>query len=198
MSKISSYFKTHLPSLTFWLGKKKCILSTFFYRSCPIKWTLKKYKKRFGVKLNFDDPKSFFEKMNYIKHFYFNDKETILSDKYNVKKFLTENGDGEVVPKVLYHADNIKDLKKWFMKNKDTFKNFVFKTSHSCGDIFIYNNGKITRKYGIKIKNINSVFRMLKTALKYNHYYTCFESNYRYIKPLVFVEEYIEMKRDSL
>ncbi len=193
MSKISSYFKTHLPSLTFWLGKKKCILSTFFYRRCPIKWTLKKYKKRFGVKLNFDDPKSFFEKMNYIKHFYFNDKETILSDKYNVKKYLTENGDGEVVPKVLYHTDNIRDLKKWFMKNKDTFKNFVIKTSHSCGDIFIYNNGKITRKYGIKIKNINSVFRMLKTALKYNHYYTCFESNYRYIKPLVFVEEYIEM-----
>ena len=194
MSKFVTFLKTKFPTFMFWLGKKKCLLSTFFYRGNPVKWTLKKYKKRFGLTLNLVQPTSFFEKINYIKHFYFDEKETLLSDKYRVKQFLTDSGDGEVVPKALFCADNVKDLKKWISMNKSNIKQFVIKTNHSCGDIFIYKNGTITRKYGIKLKSINSVYRMLKIAMKYNHYYTCFESNYRFIKPLVFVEEYIEMK----
>ena len=194
MSKLIFFLKKRFPTIMFWLGKKKCIFSTLFYRKNPLKWTLKKYRNKYGIKLNVENPTFFFEKINYIKHFYFDDKETLLSDKYRVKQFLIDGGDGEVVPKALFCSDNVKDLKKWFMSNKDHIKEFVIKTNHSCGDIFIYKNGNITRKYGIPIKNINSVFRMLRIALKYNHYYTCFESNYRFIKPLVFVEEYIEMK----
>ena len=193
MKKITFWLKTKFPTLLFWLGKKKCILSTVFYRKNPIKWTLRKYKKKYGVKINIDNPESFYEKINYLKHFYFNEKETLLSDKYRVKEFLTNCGDGSVVPKALFCADNVKDLKKWVLDNKNKVKKFVIKTNHSCGDIFIYNSGVITRKYGIQLKSMNSVFRMLRIALKYNHYYTCFESNYRYIKPLVFVEEYIDM-----
>lgn len=193
MKKIELFLKTHFPTLMFWLGKQKCILSTLFYRKHPVKWTLKKYRQKYGVKLNLDNPASFFEKINYIKHYYFDEKETLLSDKFRVKQFLTDNGDGDVVPKALYCTNSVKELKKWVLENKDKVKQFVIKTNHSCGDIFIYKNGSITRKYGIPIKSLNSVFRMLKIALKYNHYYTCFESNYRFIKPLVFVEEYIEM-----
>ena len=194
MSNVQTFLKTNFPTTMYWLGKKRCILSTFFYRSNPQKWTLKRYRKKYKVNLNLENPKTFFDKINFIKHYYFDSKETLLSDKYRVKQYLVDSGDGDIVPKALFFTDDVRELEKWISNNKDSIKKFVIKTNHSCGDIFIYNNGAITRKYGIKIKSLKAVYRMLKIAMKYNHYYTCFESNYRYIKPLIFVEEYIEME----
>ncbi len=190
---ITTFLKTKFPVTMFWLGKKKCLLSTFCYRKNPEKWTIKAYKRKYKVDLNLTNPTSFFDKINYLKHHYFNEDVTLLSDKYRVKEYLTKNGDGHAAPKALFVSNNVKELKKWIDENKDNVKKFVIKTNHSCGDIFIYNNGVITRKYGIKLKSLKPVYRMLKIALKYNHYYTKFENNYRYIKPLVFVEEYIDM-----
>ncbi len=193
MSNVQTFLKTNFPTTMYWLGKKRCILSTFFYRNNPQKWTLKRYRKKYKVNLNLENPKTFFDKINYIKHYYFDSKETILSDKYRVKQYLADSGDGDIVPKALFFTDDVRELEKWISNNKDSIKRFVIKSNHSCGDIFIYNNGVITRKYGIKIKSLKAVYRMLKIAMKYNHYYTCFENNYRYIKPLIFVEEYIDM-----
>lgn len=192
MNKTLSFLKSKFPVLMFWCGKKKCILSTLFYRKRPKKWTIRKYKRKYGETLNINQPSSFYEKINYLKHYYHCDEQTLFSDKFRVKKVL-ENEDKIIIPKVLYSTTNIRELKAWIKENKDILQKFVIKTNHSCGDIFIYKNGLFTRKYGIKIKNPNKVFRMLKIALKYNHYYTCFERNYKDIKPLVFVEEFIEM-----
>lgn len=197
MNKLSSFFKKHFPVFTFWCGKKKCLASTYLYRSNPVKWTLKKYRKRFKKDLNLKNPQTFFEKTNYLKHYYFNEEETLLSDKYRVKDLLIQQGEGKHIAKVLFQTSNIKELKSWVKENKEKYNKFVIKNNHSCGDIFIYKNGTITRKYGLKIKNINKVFKMLNIGLKYNHYYTCFEPNYRYIKPLVFVEEFLDIE-DSI
>ena len=193
MNKFSTFLKTKFPVFTFWCGKKYLLLSTFFYRKNPKKWTLKKYKRKYGLKLNLDQPSSFYEKINYLKHNYFDEDQTLLTDKYRVKEFLEKSGDGAIVPKVLFCSKNIKDLKKWFYAYKDKYNQFVIKTNHSCGDIFIYHNGVVTRKYGIVIKKMRKVFRMLKIGMRYNHYYTCFERNYKDIDPLIFVEEYINM-----
>lgn len=193
MNKLSFFLKSKFPVLMFWCGKKKCLLSTLFYRNDPKKWSIRRYKKKYGEVLNIDSPSTFFEKMNYLKIYYHDEDQTLYSDKYRVKKVVEESPTNIVVPKVLFAATNIRDLKAWFRENKDTVKRFVIKTNHSCGDIFIYQNGVFTRKYGIKIKKHNKVFRMLKIALKYNHFYTCFERNYKDIKPVVFVEEFIDM-----
>lgn len=193
MNRFITFLKTNFPVFAFWCGKKSLLFSTFFYRKNPKKWTLKRYKRKFGVNLDIDHPKTFYEKINYLKHNYFDEKQTLLTDKYRVKEYLENSGDGNIVPKVLFCSQKISEFKKWFYSNKETYKQFVIKTNHSCGDIFIYNNGVITRKYGIKIKNIRKVFRMLKIGMNYNHYYTCFERNYEDIKPLIFVEEFINM-----
>lgn len=185
--------KEKFPVLAYRTGKFLLLLSTFFYRKSPVKWTLRKYKKKYGIKLNIDNPTTFYEKINYLKHYYFDDQQTLLTDKFRVKEFLERNGDGKIVPKVLFYTKSTSELKKWFYQNKEKHRSFVIKTNHSCGDIFIYNNGIFTRKYGIVIKKFGKVLRILKTGLKYNHYYTCFERNYKDIKPLIFVEEFIKM-----
>ena len=191
-------FRDRFPAFACWLGKKKYLLSTFPYRKNPVKWTLKKYKKKYGVSLNLENPTSFYEKMNYWKHNFYDNRQTLLADKIEVKKILSNNGYGDLCAKTYYYSNNIKEIKRWFINNKDKYKRFVFKTNHSCGDVYIYDNGAITKKNGRKIKKMSSVFKCLKIGLRYNHYYTAFEMPYKNIKPYIFVEEYIEFDKSTV
>ena len=131
-------FKTLFPVAAYWLGKKKTIFDTLPYRNNPIDWTLKTYRKRFGIKLDLDNPKTFYEKMNYWKHNFFDEKQTLLADKLNVKLYLTELGYEHLCAKCLFFCETVSELKEWFLDNKNTYKRMVFKTNHSCGDVFIY------------------------------------------------------------
>lgn len=191
-------FKDRFPVISYYLGKYRQILSTFFYRKNPIKWTLKTYKRKFGIRLNLDEPKAFYEKMNYWKHFRYDERQDELTDKLLVKKYLEKIGYGDWCAKCYYSTRSVKDAKKWFLANASQYKKFVIKTSHSCGDVFVYNNGKIVKKGGREISNVNKVFKMLKMGLKFNHYYSRFEQNYKNLTPMVFFEEYIDYDNQTI
>ena len=191
-------FKERFPVISYYLGKYRQILGTFFYRKNPIKWSVKTYKRKFGVRLNLDNPKSYYEKMNYWKHFRYDERQDELTDKLLVKKYLEKIGYGDWCAKCYFSADNVKDAKQWFLANAEKYKRFVIKTSHSCGDVFIYNEGKIIKKGGREISNINKVFKMLKIGLKFNHYYSRFELNYKNLEPKIFFEEYIEYDNETV
>lgn len=191
-------FRDKFPMISYFIGKRLQVLNTFFFRKNPLKWTLKTYKKRYGIELNLENPQSFYEKMNYWKHFKYDPNQDVLTDKIDVKKYLQDLGYGDLCAKCYFVSDNIRDLKKWYYQNYTTLQKFVLKTSHSCGDVFIYDNGKITKKNGRKIANIRKVFKMLKRGLKFNHYYSCFEQNYKNLKPRVYVEEYIDFDQETV
>lgn len=186
------------PVLSYYVGKKLQILSTYFYRKNPRKWTQKKYYQKFGIRLNLDNPNSFYEKMNYWKLFSYYKEQDLLTDKIEVKNILSVNGFDDLCTKTYFSCDSIKEAKKWFYINCKTIKKMVIKTSHSCGDVFIYDNGLITKKNGRKIKNISAVFRMLKIGLKFNHYYSRFEQNYKNLEHRIFFEEYIEYDNETI
>lgn len=186
------------PVFTYRVGKFLTYLSTFFYRKKPIRWTIKKYWKKYKIGLNLNDPSSFYEKMNYWKHFCYSDKQDNLTDKLIVKDVLIKDGFGKCVAKCFFKTDNVSELKKWVEENKGKISKFVIKASHSCGDVFIYENGAIIRKGGRRIKSLNKLYKMLKTSLKYNHYYSRFELNYKNLKPMIYVEEYIDFDDSSV
>ncbi len=50
------------------------------------------YKKRFGREINLKDPKTYTEKLQWLKLFYRNEKMPIVTDKYEVHKYLTDLG----------------------------------------------------------------------------------------------------------
>ena len=191
-------FKETFPVFTYWCGKKLALLSTFFYRKNPKKWTIKTYKRKFHFKLNLDNPSTFYEKMNYWKHNYISDKQKLFTDKILVKDYLIKAGYGNLVAKMLFSSDNVKDLKKWLNTEGKKYNAFVLKTSHSCGDVFIVKDGKITRKEGRQYKSIKKVLKILKIGLKFNHYYSRFELNYKTLKPMVYVEEYIPFGSETI
>lgn len=191
-------FREKFPVISYYFGKKLQILSTYFYRKNPVKWTIKTYKKRFGINLNLVKPTLFYEKVNYWKHYSYTADQDNLTDKIKVKQIIDEAETGIHTAKCYFESDNIKDLKEWYKANCEKLKRFVLKTSHSCGDVFIYDNGVITRKGGRKIKSINQVFKMLKIGLKFNQYYVRFEENYKNLEHKVFVEEYIDYDDDTI
>ena len=186
------------PVFTYRVGKFLTYLSTYFYRKKPIKWTLKKYKKKYKINLNLDNPTSFYEKMNYWKHFSYSKEQDNLTDKLIVKDILNKDGFSDCVAECYFKSDNVKDLKQWIDSNKDKFKRFVIKSSHSCGDVFIYDNGSIIRKGGRRVRTLKHLYRMLKTSLSYNHYYSRFELNYKNLKPMIYVEEYLDLNESSI
>ena len=190
--------KVVFPVLTYRIGKKLTYLSTLCYRKNPIKWSIKKYKQRFGVKIDLDNPKTFYEKMNYWKHFSYTHDQDDLTDKIKVKSILERDGFGDWCTKCLFQTNDIKELKKWIEQNKATINKFVIKASHSCGDVFIYNNGLITRKGGRRIPKLSQLYRMLETSLKYNHYYSRFEQNYKNLTPMIYIEEFIDTFQNSI
>lgn len=190
--------RDRFPVFAYKVGKTLMVLSTFFYRKDPVSWTLRTYKRKFGVNLDLENPQTFYEKMNYWKHYSFSPDQTILSDKLAVKRFMDEKGYGDLCAKCYFHSKSIKEIKHWVEENKDSVKQFVLKTNHGCGEIFIYDNDKITKKYGRKIKNLDKVYRILKAALKYNHYYCKFERNYKDIVPEIFIEEFINIDNDTV
>lgn len=191
-------FRERFPVISYKIGKVLQILRTYRYRKNPVKWTLRTYKKLFGVNLNLTNPQTFYEKINFWKHYSYNPAQDTLTDKLLVKDFLKAAGYGGMCAKCYFSANSIKELKKWYKSNASTYKKFVLKTSHSCGDVFIIDNNKITKKNGRKIKNISKVFKMLKTGLKFNHYYSCFEQNYKNLNPQVFAEEFIDYDKKTV
>ena len=158
--------RDRFPVLSYAIGKKYLLLRTFFYRKNPIKWTLKEYYHRFGVKLDLNNPVSFYEKMNYWKHFSYTKEQDILTDKIAVKKVLQDNGFGDLCPENFFETDNVKELKNWLLTKDIKKESFVIKTSHSCGDVFIFHNGQIIKKYGRSFKSVKQVLKILKKALK--------------------------------
>ena len=186
-------FKDRFPLLSYWAGKKLMILDTLFYRNNPIKWTLKKYKKMYGIKLNLNKPVSYYEKMNYWKHFSYDPTQDVLTDKLSMKDFLREKGYSDLVVQTYFKTNSAKQFKKWFYNNKDVLKRFVVKTNHGCGDVFIFDNGVFTKKNGRIIKSVNSIVKILSISLKTNHYYSRFEQNYKNITPMIYIEEFIDL-----
>lgn len=142
----------------------------------------KLYKIRMGYPLNLDDPKTFCEKLQWLKLYYRKPDFTIMVDKYQVKKYVSNRiGSEHVVPL----------LGVWDDPEKIDFKclpeRFVLKCNHNSGKgMFI-----CTNKNTLDTKLVK---RKLKKGLKQDYYITNREWPYKDIKRKIIAEKYMEDK----
>lgn len=154
-------------------------------------WSDEKYlrflfKRSLGYELNLDNPKTFNEKQQWMKLHDRNPLYTTLVDKYEVKKFISENfGEKYIIPTlgVWNNADEI---------DFDALPNqFVLKCTHDSGGIVICKD-----KAALKI---NAVREKLNKRLKVNYYWSNREWPYKDVEPKIIAEAYLEDNRnDSL
>ena len=153
----------------------------------PDKTYLKiKYRLKIGKKLNLKNPKTFNEKLQWLK---LNDRKPIytkLVDKYEVRKYIQEKIGEEYLIPLIDVYNNVEEINFEKLPNQ-----FVLKCTHDSGGIVICKD---------KSKlDIEKTKKKLKNAFKRNYFYWGREWVYKDIKPKIICEKYMkEENKDDL
>lgn len=137
-----------------------------------------KFFKNFGRLINFSNPQSYNEKLQWLKVYDRNPLYNEIVDKYKVKEFVAKTIGEDHVIKLLgvwNHFDEI-DFDK--LPNQ-----FVLKCNHDCGGLVICKDKSKFDKEAARKK--------LEAHLHNNYYWDHREWPYKDIKPLIFAEEYM-------
>ena len=160
--------------------KRRLFFHNFNYYM-PKKYAHKKlYKEIFGTKLNIDSPITFNEKIQYLLVYHLGKYEGMLSDKIQVKEYVKKKKIKELyIPKTLKIYQSVDDIQL-----KDLPKQFVLKCNHGSGGVVICNDKKNF--------NLEDYIDSLNHTLHENFAKKMYEYQYRYIKPCIYVEEYLD------
>ncbi|MDT2848674.1 ATP-grasp fold amidoligase family protein [Vagococcus carniphilus] len=141
------------------------------------------YKYVTGEKLNLDSPKSFNEKLQYLKIEQREPIFTEVADKFKVREYVSSTiGQEYLIP--LYGVyDSFDEI-----NFQDLPDEYVIKTNHNSGGYFLVPDSK-------KI-NINAARSKLEPMLKKNYYYFTREWPYKNIKPKLICEKYLRENDD--
>ena len=141
-----------------------------------------RYRIQLGKNLDLDNPKTFDEKMQWLKLNDRNPKYTQMVDKYEAKKYVSEIiGDEYIIPTLgIYNSYDEIDFDK--LPNQ-----FVIKCTHDSGSIVLCKDKKIFDKEKYRDK--------INKALKTNYYHSGREWPYKEVKPRILIEKYMEDKK---
>ena len=140
---------------------------------------------RMGKWPNIDHPKSFSEKLQWIKLHDRNPLYTKLVDKYEVKPLVAEKiGDEYIIPTIGVW-DNVDQIDFDLLPNQ-----FVLKCTHDSG-------GLVICKEKCKLDR-NAAKKKLAACLKHSFYWGMREWPYKNVKPRVIAEQYMEDETGEL
>lgn len=137
------------------------------------------FKAETGYPLDLKQPKTYNEKLQWIKLYDRNPRYITLADKFKVRKYIKKNiGEKYLVPLIgVYNSPN--EIPWSTLPNR-----FVLKCNHASGtNIICKNKNKL---------DIKKASKQLKTWLNYNQYWGAREWCYKDIKPCILCEEFIE------
>lgn len=141
-----------------------------------LKW---KYRFTMGYFFDIEKPKSFYEKLQWLKLYNHQPEYTTMVDKYAVKKYVADKiGERYIIPTLaVYDSSDEIDFDK--LPNQ-----FVLKCTHDSGGIVICKD---------KSKlNIKEAVDKLRKGLKKNFYWQTREWPYKNVKPRIIAEKYME------
>lgn len=142
------------------------------------------YQIRTGKKIDLSNPKTFNEKLNWMKLYDRDPKYTKLADKYVVKKVVSDKiGDEFIIP-LIGCWDNVDEIKL-----SDLPEKFVLKCNHDSGSVVICKDKSSF--------DFEAARNKLKKALKNNYFYYSREWVYKDIPPKVICEPYVEDIEDA-
>ena len=141
------------------------------------------WKARFGTELNLQAPRSFNEKMQWLKLYDRNPLHTLLVDKYAVKKYVSDQiGEKHVIP----------TLGVWKAPEEIDFdalpERFVLKCNHTSGE------GLILCKDKSRL-NRNKAIAEMEKAIKSDYYLTYREWPYKDVPRKIIAEPFMEDRK---
>lgn len=136
-----------------------------------------------GRKLNLRDPKTFSEKLQWLKLYNRKAEYTQMVDKYAVKKYVADIIGEEYIIPTLGVWDSVDEIDFDSLPEK-----FVLKTTHAGGG-----NGVVICKDKSTF-DIQKAKGKLKRSMKTNPYLTLREWPYKNVKPRIIAEKYVEVE----
>lgn len=138
-----------------------------------------RFKKRTGYKLNLKKPKTFNEKLQWLKLYNRNPEYTRMVDKHDAKVYVAEKiGDRYIIPTIGVW-DKFEDIDFDLLPEK-----FVLKTTHDSGGVVIVKD---------KSKlDVESAKKKIERSLKRNYFWSNREWPYKNVKPRIIAEQFLE------
>jgi len=172
MSKLLQYL-FHPTYVLFWLDLKRFItLKDESYLKIM-------FFKTMHTKLNLEEPKTFNEKLQWLKLYDRQERYAKLVDKYEVKQYVEEKiGKGYTIP-TLGIYDEFKKIDFESLPHR-----FVMKCTHDSGGVIVCKNKDEFDKRKAQI--------FIEKSLSRNFYYYGREWPYKNVKPRIIIEEYME------
>ena len=137
------------------------------------------FKCKMGYSLNLKKPRTFNEKLQWLKLHDRKPLYTILVDKYAVKDYVSKCIGSEYIIPTLGIWDRFEDINFDLLPNK-----FVLKCTHDSGGLIICKD-KNTLDKELARKKLNN-------CLKYNFYYYGREWPYKYVRPRIIAEQFMQ------
>lgn len=147
-------------------------------------WLSWRFKKRVGYKMDWKEPKTFNQKLQWLK--VYNKKEEYIQmvDKAEAKKYVAERIGEEYIVPTLGVYNKFDDINFDEMPQR-----FVIKCTHDSGGLVIVRDKASFDKVKAKKK--------IEKALKANPYTVDREWPYKNVKPRIIVEQYLEDSKTS-
>ena len=139
-----------------------------------------KYRLLMNEKLNLKNPKTFNEKLQWLKLFDRKDEYTMMVDKYAVREYIKDTIGEEYLIPLLGVWDNPDDIDFDSLPNQ-----FVLKCNHNSGLGMYICKDKSTL-------DIEKVKKDLKKGLRQNYFITSREWPYKNVKRRIVAEQYME------
>ena len=151
----------------------------FYKHLSDEKFLCKLFKLTMGYDLNLKNPKSFNEKLQWLKLYDRKDIYTMMVDKYAVKDYVASIiGEDYIIP-TLGVWQRFEDIDFETLPNQ-----FVLKCTHDSGGLVIC---KDKSKF-----DIVAAKKKINKSLKKNYYYVGREWPYKNVKPRIIAEKYME------
>ncbi len=148
-------------------------------RFIPDKWWIQiKYYRAFGHFCDFENPRTFNEKLQWLKLHDRKPEYTQMVDKYEAKKFVANIIGEEYIIPTLGVWDRFEDIDFEALPDK-----FVLKTTHDSGTVVI-----CTDKQHFDIAEARALFNK---RLRRKYYYSHREWPYKNVKPRIIAEKYM-------
>lgn len=142
------------------------------------------FRIKMGYKLNWKNPVTFDEKLNWIKVYDRNPLYTRLVDKYAVKEYVSGIIGAEHVAPTFGVWDKFDDIDFDSLPDQ-----FVLKCSHDSG-------GLVVCKDKSKL-DLEKAREIIEKSLKRNYYYKWREWPYKNVRPRILAEKYLEDSVDN-
>lgn len=155
------------------------IVSWKFFRIFSDKSYIRlKYFLTFKNRINLKNPRTFNEKIQWLKLYDRKSIYTKLVDKYEVKLIVSKMIGEEYIIPTLGIYDTFEQINFNDLPNQ-----FVIKCTHDCGSVFVIKDKNNT--------NFDEIKKKLSQHLSVNYYKTSREWPYKDVKPRIIIEKYM-------